>query len=149
MFKKTIVVEGNQLRYYDNFGFRHDFTITSGRDGKMNPKIENYGPIPPGKYVMKVDDIAGGWIYCLYWEAIKRQDWGVYRVPLTPTEDTETYGRYGFALHGGFTPGSAGCIDVGTPNDLLLFAMLKLSFKEEIWLEVKPAVLGNFDYVMA
>lgn len=38
--------------------------------------------------------------------------WGDYRAELIPTENTNTYGRTGMYLHGGETPGSAGCIDL-------------------------------------
>lgn len=37
---------------------------------------------------------------------------GPFRAPLTPDPSTNTYGRTGFFIHGGYTPGSAGCIDL-------------------------------------
>lgn len=146
MAMPKIVVFGNQLVYYDQFGFSHPYDCASGRPGETNRRKSDVGPIPLGKYVMKVDDIAGGWLYFIYWK-IKQEDWGVYRVPLKPMEGTdvlneEKKSRYGFSLHGGTEPGTAGCIEVRTPNDLALFALLKLSFQETIELEV----LGYGDY---
>src|SRR5216684_5427292 len=42
--------------------------------------------------------------------------WGTERVWADPTEETVdsglTFGRKGMAIHGGWTPGSAGCIDL-------------------------------------
>jgi len=38
--------------------------------------------------------------------------WGTKRVWLRPDENTNTYGRSGFSIHGGLTKGSAGCIDI-------------------------------------
>ena len=151
MPKCTMVLLNDQLIYYDNFGFCHEYDITSGRSGERDPRVRDRGPIPAGKYKMKIEDIAGGWLFCLYWRLYKEEDWGVYRVPLKPEEDTDTFDRDrdSFSLHGGLTPGSAGCIDVGTPNDLLLFALLKLSFQDEIMLEVIYPQTGNFDITYA
>jgi hypothetical protein len=38
--------------------------------------------------------------------------WGDSRVWLTPGAQTNTFGRSGFSIHGGWYPGSAGCIDL-------------------------------------
>ncbi len=71
-------------------------------------KRSNLGPIPEGKY----------WVYPFqFWENgfLKRgsyEDWGNYRITLHPDKQTETYGRGGFFIHGGFNPGSAGCVDL-------------------------------------
>ena len=40
-------------------------------------------------------------------------DWGDWGVVLQPGPATNTLGRSGFFLHGGKSPGSAGCIDIG------------------------------------
>lgn len=54
---------------------------------------------------------------------ILREDWGMYRVPLKPEEDTNMLNRDEIFLHGGFFPGTAGCIDIGT-YDQELFPLL-------------------------
>lgn len=43
--------------------------------------------------------------------------WGNHRIWLEPQSGTEVYGRTNFSIHGGASPGSAGCIDlvVGMP----------------------------------
>lgn len=38
--------------------------------------------------------------------------WGTKRVWLRPDDNTNTYGRSGFTIHGGLTKGFAGCIDI-------------------------------------
>jgi hypothetical protein len=49
--------------------------------------------------------------------------WGTERVPLVPSF-APTNGRNNFFIHGGFTPGSAGCIDLG-PNEKVYFDALR------------------------
>lgn len=43
--------------------------------------------------------------------------WGNIRTWLTPLVGTNTYGRSDFSIHGGKTPGSAGCIDLTNKNN--------------------------------
>ena len=38
--------------------------------------------------------------------------WGDYRMPISKSKGTETYGRGSFYVHGGGIPGSIGCIDL-------------------------------------
>jgi uncharacterized protein RhaS with RHS repeats len=89
---------------------------TSGRGSCMNnPDCEckeNEGPVPRGNYSASVSQISNPGII----KDILRNiftDWGDWRVPLSPTSGTNTYGRSGFFLHGGSVSGSAGCIDIG------------------------------------
>lgn len=51
--------------------------------------------------------------------------WGTERVALVP-KSTLTNGRDNFFIHGGLTPGSAGCIDLG-PNEKVYFDALRSS----------------------
>lgn len=107
------------LTHYDNSGNAvGSYPYTSGRDGVTNPSISNRGPIPPGTYSLNPTQIGeGGFLRNLL------GDWGQYRAPLSPDSATNTYGRDGFFLHGGKTPGSAGCIDIGS-GDKTLFPRL-------------------------
>jgi hypothetical protein len=69
------------------------------------------GPLPEGTYTINPNEIS----HVTGVRAFVRNllgDWGNYRVPLHPAAGTDTHGRSGFMLHGGKTPGSAGCIDV-------------------------------------
>ena len=85
----------------------------SGRPG-TTAKDQNkpwVGAIPEGTYSLdpkKITHRTGlrGWL------RNRTGDWGNYRAPLEPAAGTETHTRDRFFLHGGKTPGSAGCIDV-------------------------------------
>ena len=69
------------------------------------------GPIPAGRYTLNPNEISHvtGLRYSL---RSVTGDWGHYRAPLHPAPGTDTHGRDNFFLHGGSTPGSAGCIDI-------------------------------------
>ena len=100
-----------------------EYPATSGRDGVTDPRSPWKGPIPEGDYTLdpkEISEVHGfrNWLRNLL------GDWGTYRTPLHPLDTTETYGRSRFFLHGGNTPGSAGCVDLGK-SDLLLFPQIK------------------------
>lgn len=81
--------------------------------------MENTGPIPEGIYFINQnrrqnigmkDAIfgigkRGGWPGSTY-------AWGMKRAWLEPDQSNEMYGRNKFSIHGGFSKGSAGCIDI-------------------------------------
>lgn len=76
----------------------------------------NKGPIPSGNYTIDTTKVQ----QLTVWQTIKRNrlgfpgnDWGSWNVPLTPNPGTNTFNRFGFYMHEGMYPGSAGCIDVG------------------------------------
>jgi len=69
------------------------------------------GPIPAGVYWIdpsQMVDLQSRWFYSLRYE----QPWGTHRITIHPFDSTPTFGRGGFFIHGGGTPGSAGCIDL-------------------------------------
>jgi hypothetical protein len=89
---------------------------TSDRGKCMNvPKCsrdKNKGPLPPGDYTADINQLSNpGPLGDLFRNMLG--DWGDWRVPITPNQGTNTLGRSGFFLHGGSSPGSAGCIDIG------------------------------------
>jgi len=88
---------------------------TSGRLGILDETLKDKGPIPKGQYNLDPTQT-----YQLSWFDKLRdlRDWGNFRAPLEPLEETNTYGRSGFYIHGGKRPGSAGCIDCGSYDDL-------------------------------
>lgn len=45
--------------------------------------------------------------------------WGLRRVWIEPDKNTNTYGRDGFSIHGGWEKGSASCIDIPWQTDKL------------------------------
>ncbi len=106
---------------------------TSGRPGTTaaNQGIEDVGPIPEGTYTFdpkQISTVTGFGFVMRGLSGINHghpwSDWGNNRVTLTPAAGTDTKGRAGFFLHGGRSPGSAGCIDVGQ-GESTLFPLLK------------------------
>lgn len=82
------------------------FNYTSGVMGNTDQTAANKGPIPNGIYTLTLSKISqGGLLRSL------TGDWGYFRVPLTPAAGNDTK-RSGFFIHGGKTPGSAGCVQV-------------------------------------
>lgn len=114
---------GTVTLYDENENVIFSCDATSGRIGETNRSKEYEGPIRFGSYTLDPKDISGGVGKAIERNIIRREDWGFYRVPLKPQEGTDMGTRGEFFLHGGFFPGSAGCIDIGT-NDLVLFPLL-------------------------
>lgn len=89
-----------------------------GTDGKFDNSAQRQaqrgeGPIPAGRYWV---DPAELWERS-YWNPfqqmrVPRPSWGDYRLTIHIHPGTKTHGRGGFFIHGGSTPGSAGCIDL-------------------------------------
>jgi len=94
----------------------YEIDASSGRDGCLNnPACSDRpyeGPVPEGEYEINTSEISDPGVIGDFLRN-RLGDWGDFRAPLRPTEGTDTHGRDGFYLHGGDTPGSAGCIDVG------------------------------------
>lgn len=72
-------------------------------------KKRDQGPIPEGKYWIRPDEFWENSWYKL-WD--RYSSWGNFRITLHPFTKTETYGRGGFFIHGGTSPGSIGCVDL-------------------------------------
>ncbi|RKZ52007.1 MAG: hypothetical protein DRQ99_32790 [Candidatus Parabeggiatoa sp. nov. 3] len=95
----------------------YQLSATSGSEDCMNVSAcadQGYrGPLPLGNYTADVSMLSDpNFIHDLY-RNLRHGDWGDWRVVLVPNQDTQTFGRYGFFLHGGMLLGSAGCIDIG------------------------------------
>ena len=79
---------------------------TECRDARFQA-YPNVGTLPDGIYLVQHDAVE------------KREDiesWGGYRVPLIPSQDTDTFGRANFYLHGTSNANkfrSGGCISLG------------------------------------
>ncbi len=65
---------------------------------------ESTGPIPEGVYWIDPGQLHMMWLYS--------EGWGYWRITIHPFDTTHDFGRGGFFIHGGSTPGSAGCIDL-------------------------------------
>jgi len=91
------------------------YPATSGVPGVTDPSLSFQGPIPPGRYTLYPSEISEAGFFRQF-----TGDWGTYRAPLHPQPGTNTLGRRRFFLHGGKRPGSAGCIDLGPLDRVLL-----------------------------
>jgi hypothetical protein len=79
-------------------------------------KIPYKGPIPVGEYWVQPSQIwENNWFKSL--TRTPRSAWGNFRLTIHPYPNTKTHGRGGFFIHGGYAPGSAGCIDLTVSID--------------------------------
>ena len=81
--------------YYADQAQRQNINLSDAGIGTAVGILNNIG-IPINKGAWKGGPIA----------------WGLRRVWLRPDKNTNTYGRDGFTIHGGWSKGSAGCIDI-------------------------------------
>ena len=99
-----------------------NYRYSTGLNGDTNPADRNKGPLPPGTYTLDPSEISAAGFARKY---LDYRDWGDYRVPLHPVDGTNTYGRSGFFLHGGWKRlGSEGCLKVIDLNQDELFQTL-------------------------
>ena len=116
------VFDGKKFTLYENDKAIMSLDAVSGAKGYQSPKyqsVKDKGTIPEGTYVARHEKLqfitpyglvlgvanAGTWPGSLY-------SWGGSRVRLEPSQQTDTYNRSGFYIHGGWEPGSIGCIDL-------------------------------------
>jgi len=102
----------------------------SGERGHQKPTEQvqrNLSPLPEGSYSFPLNQIqhlnrrneilgmvkSGQWPGSIW-------AWGTQRVFLVPDASTNTFKRSDFSIHGGWQPGSHGCIDLG-PNEEAYF----------------------------
>ena len=126
------VFDGKKFTLYENDKPIMSWDAVSGKDGYRSPEYQNLkdtGPIPEGTYVARQEKLQhitlpdavfgvaaiigeqiGSWPGSYY-------SWGNSRVWLEPSKETNTYGRDDFSIHGGWVPGSAGCIDLTSNMD--------------------------------
>jgi len=115
----SLFFNGQTLSVMQGDNSVYSTVANSGKGEHMNnpnsQKVENLGPIPEGNYffynynwqhqskLRQVYNIIAG-----------NGDWGDYNVSLNYISWKEPRPlRWGFYLHGGFWPGSAGCVDAG------------------------------------
>jgi hypothetical protein len=126
----ALAFDGAKLTLQENGEPVMSWPAVSGRPGTQGPEHQSYrdhGPLPQGDYRATVSELQR------YedndtWDRIKnnlgggpwrggKSSWGNYRLWLAPDANTQTFGRDGFSIHGGSTPGSAGCIDLTSEMD--------------------------------
>jgi len=83
---------------------------------KARQRHEGAGPIPEGQYWVDPCQVRT-WRTSLGAHVVRRSAWGSASVAVHPFDATHTFGRYGFFIHGGSTPGSRGCIDLTSHMD--------------------------------
>ena len=120
--------DGQNLGLYNNNGQVDALDAQSGKDNFQSAKYQNRanaGPLPEGTYYADQDQRQNINLKDAVWGGITKvfdlpygawkgslPAWGIRRVWLKPDENTNTYGRSGFSIHGGLSKGSAGCIDI-------------------------------------
>jgi hypothetical protein len=98
------------------------WTAVSGKagfTGKEHQEAAFKGPLPVGWWLaqqseyqaMSSADAAKGVLGRGKWPG-GVPAWGAHRIWLKPAAGTNTLGRSGFSIHGGWEAGSAGCIDL-------------------------------------
>jgi|GEM_PF-5159944 len=130
--KYHLKFDGRYLKLYHGEDVIEEWPAVSGQENFGSAKDQNkvdYGPIPEGTYDIKMSryqNISGknavaGALGKLRGEKMGEWPgsvpaWGWERVWADPTKETEnsglTFGRKDMAIHGGWTRGSAGCIDL-------------------------------------
>jgi hypothetical protein len=122
--------DGAELTLRENGEPIVSWPAVSGRPGTQGPEHQSYrdhGPLPQGGYRAKMSELQR-YEDLDTWDRIKnnlgggpwrggKRSWGNYRVWLAPDASTRTFGRDNFSIHGGSTPGSAGCIDLTSEMD--------------------------------
>lgn len=114
----SLYFDGNRLMVVNENTGNVDYSTlaTSGKGEYMNnpayQNVKDAGPIPQGNYSFK----GSQWESLNIFQQMKHYvagtgDWGSHNVPLTPI--TYQGSRSSFYIHGGYFPGSAGCIDAG------------------------------------
>ena len=124
---QVAVFDGKTLSIYENNKPIMSWDAVSGAKGYQSPEyqsVKDKGTIPEGTYVARQSELQhlsiknaiigladrGKWPGSSY-------SWGNSRVWLDPSKETNTYGRDDFSIHGGWVPGSAGCIDLTSNMD--------------------------------
>ncbi len=121
-----LIFNGRQLRWMRRRRELRTWTAVSGAEGyqdSAHQALQNLGPIPAGMYLGPTSELQDRireqsltrWMAGLVgggtWPG-NQASWGNFRLWLFPLVGTATHGRSGFTIHGGWFPGSAGCIDL-------------------------------------
>lgn len=120
-----LVFDGRALKWIRGGNTYKSWPAVSGRPGfqsKRHQRLKDKGPLPEGKWAVRRCEYQRmaprSWIERIAAELGRtawpggKSAWGRNRVWLHPLPGTNTYGRSGFSIHGGDSPGSAGCIDL-------------------------------------
>jgi hypothetical protein len=130
MRQASLLFNGVVLVWLENGQAYRQWPATSGKKGYSGPEHQaerNVGPIPAGRYkarqgrMERWDEVA---LIRKLLAIVKMgpfpsgpMAWGHHRIWLDPLPGTRTYGRSDFSIHGGWVPGSHGCIDLTASMD--------------------------------
>lgn len=153
MRNARLLFDGKFLTWIEHGINTWRWPATSGNAGFNTKEFQtksDVGPIPEGRYRAIQRDFqkweetpmlnraacilryvgwdAGRWPGCTI-------AWGRRRVGLRPLPGTELYGRSEFTIHGGWFPGSAGCIDL--TDSMESFAKEFMYYAKDMDLEVR------------
>lgn len=151
--RARLVFDGRYLEWIEDGRVDKRWPAISGKigfNGKKHQMLKDTGPIPEGSYAAQQSDFqrwedasifnraacvlaylnykAGLWPGCPI-------AWGTRRVWLRPSPSTNVYGRDNFSIHGGWFPGSIGCIDL--TDSMNAFAKEFLLYAKDMELEVR------------
>lgn len=123
----TLEFDGKSVKALDQGKVIRTWSAVSGAKGFQTPDFQGLkfkGPLPEGDWQLRQDryqhiDLRGAiaglipkdWGNSGRWPG-SIPAWGTERVWLDPAPGTDTKGRDNFSVHGGWVPGSAGCIDM-------------------------------------
>lgn len=140
----SLMFDGHTL--YMQGEYNQQFSAVSGKPINGNfdysperQRQENEGPIPQGVYWLDTSELKSLWYYL----GKPAAAWGTHRISIHPFHTTHTFGRGGFFIHGGTSPGSSGCIDL--TGDMASFAKIIARYLEcKIILRVNYPVMSDF-----
>ena len=155
--KYFLKFDGRYLRLYYGDEVVREWAGVSGKENfgsARDQDKQSYGPIPEGTYDIKQSRYQTistrnellGWIGRGEWAGSVR-GWGTERVWAEPTKETVnnglTFGRKDMAIHGGWTPGSAGCIDLTNQMGDFAKTFRTLGIDLKLYVDYKPPVPEN------
>jgi hypothetical protein len=151
--RARLLFDGRRLEWIEDGRVDKRWPAISGKlgfNGKEHQALRDTGPIPEGHYTALQSDFqkweetpffnraacilkffnykAGRWPGCTI-------AWGTRRVGLLPNPGTNVHGRTNFTIHGGWFPGSIGCIDL--TDSMNAFAKEFLLYAKNMELEVR------------
>ena len=127
---------GKKLRLMRGDDELMNWNGVSGKEGYQSPEFQNVrdtGPIPEGRYDVRQSEYVPMTLSDALLGVVKKGrfpgsivSWGTSKVNLLPDRENNMFGRDGFTIHGGWIPGSRGCIDLTRDNDSFMQTFLDI-----------------------
>lgn len=134
--KLRLNFDGTKLRLMRGDDELMNWNGISGKDGYQSPEFQNVrdtGPIPEGRYDVRQSEYVPMTLSDALLGVVKKGrfpgsivSWGTSKVNLLPDRENNMFGRDGFTIHGGWIPGSRGCIDLTRDNDSFMQTFLDI-----------------------